>query len=122
MPYCMCASHVPTQFNPGLVLTNIGLNMLSCGAGALAQLNIETGVPIGELEPAIIALVLFNLVAALLPASGRFEEEEDDRRQPGALQVRHLDYRLPLSCANRLDWFDVVNSQARARFAIECCI
>jgi hypothetical protein len=52
----------------------------------LEQLNVETGVPIGDIEPAVIALIAFNLVAALLPASGRFEEEEDDTRQAGSLQ------------------------------------
>jgi hypothetical protein len=56
------------------------------GKGALAQLNIETGVPISEIEPLVLALIAFNTVAALLPASGRFEDTEDDRRQPGALQ------------------------------------
>ena len=64
------------------------LGEATTGKGALAQLNVETGVSMAELEPAVVGLVIFNLVAALLPASGRFEEEEDDTRQAGSLQVR----------------------------------
>jgi len=61
---------------------------LITGKGALAQLGLETGIPIFELEPLILAGIAFNLIAALLPASGKFvpDEEELDEREPGALQ------------------------------------
>ncbi|XP_066307574.1 photosystem II 22 kDa protein 1, chloroplastic-like [Miscanthus floridulus] len=50
------------------------------GKGALAQLNIETGVPINEIEPLVIFNVLFFFVAAINPGNGRFiigEGEEE---------------------------------------------
>ncbi|XP_031479737.1 photosystem II 22 kDa protein 2, chloroplastic [Nymphaea colorata] len=49
------------------------------GKGALAQLNIETGVPINELEPLVIFNVIFFFIAALNPGTGKFltDEEED---------------------------------------------
>lgn len=50
------------------------------GKGALAQLNIETGVPINEIEPLVIFNVLFFFVAAINPGTGRFiigESEEE---------------------------------------------
>ena len=50
------------------------------GKGALAQLNIETGVPINEIEPLVIFNVLFFFVAAINPGTGRFiigEGEEE---------------------------------------------
>lgn len=49
------------------------------GKGALAQLNIETGVPINEIEPLVLFNVLFFFVAALNPGTGKFitDEEED---------------------------------------------
>ncbi|XP_027353048.1 photosystem II 22 kDa protein, chloroplastic-like [Abrus precatorius] len=50
------------------------------GKGALAQLNIETGVPINEIEPLVLFNVLFFFIAALNPGTGKFltDEEEDD--------------------------------------------
>ncbi|XP_042516121.1 photosystem II 22 kDa protein, chloroplastic [Macadamia integrifolia] len=42
------------------------------GKGALAQLNIETGVPLNELEPLVLFNVAFFLFAALNPGSGKF--------------------------------------------------
>lgn len=49
------------------------------GKGALAQLNIETGLPINEIEPLVLFNVLFFFVAALNPGTGKFitDEEED---------------------------------------------
>ncbi|KAL6840125.1 hypothetical protein ACP4OV_029935 [Aristida adscensionis] len=49
------------------------------GKGALAQLNIETGVPISEIEPLVLFNVLFFFVAAINPGTGKFVsgEEED---------------------------------------------
>uniref|UniRef100_A0A0A9EX38 Uncharacterized protein n=1 Tax=Arundo donax TaxID=35708 RepID=A0A0A9EX38_ARUDO len=49
------------------------------GKGALAQLNIETGVPINEIEPLVLFNVLFFFVAAINPGTGKFvisDEEE----------------------------------------------
>jgi len=44
---------------------------------------LETGIPVTDIEPLVIALIIFNLVAALLPAKGVFvpEEEPEDRPQ-----------------------------------------
>ncbi|XP_078434621.1 chlorophyll A-B binding family protein [Wolffia australiana] len=49
------------------------------GKGALAQLNIETGVPISEIEPLVLFNVAFFFFAALNPGTGKFltDEEED---------------------------------------------
>ncbi|KAI3414588.1 uncharacterized protein J3R85_016104 [Psidium guajava] len=47
------------------------------GKGALAQLNIETGVPINEIEPLVLFNVLFFFVAALNPGTGKFVTDED---------------------------------------------
>ncbi|KAF8023641.1 hypothetical protein BT93_F0980 [Corymbia citriodora subsp. variegata] len=47
------------------------------GKGALAQLNIETGVPISEIEPLVLFNVLFFFVAALNPGTGKFLTDED---------------------------------------------
>ncbi|THU59662.1 hypothetical protein C4D60_Mb07t04420 [Musa balbisiana] len=50
------------------------------GKGALAQLNIETGVPISDIEPLVLFNVVFFFFAALNPGTGKFvtdvEEEE----------------------------------------------
>lgn len=50
------------------------------GKGALAQLNIETGVPINEIEPLVLFNVAFFFFAALNPGNGKFitDEEEED--------------------------------------------
>ncbi|KAJ6811166.1 putative photosystem II 22 kDa protein, chloroplastic [Iris pallida] len=48
------------------------------GKGALAQLNIETGVPISELEPLVIFNVIFFFFAALNPGSGKFFIDDDE--------------------------------------------
>jgi photosystem II 22kDa protein len=58
------------------------------GKGALAQLGFETGLPIYELDFIILAVIGFNLIAALLPAKGNFiaDEEELAERPKGALQ------------------------------------
>ncbi|KAI3460573.1 hypothetical protein Pfo_017236 [Paulownia fortunei] len=49
------------------------------GKGALAQLNIETGVPISEIEPLLLFNVAFFFFAAINPGTGKFvtDEEED---------------------------------------------
>eukprot|EP00252_Welwitschia_mirabilis_P017478 TRINITY_DN3872_c0_g1_i1.p1 TRINITY_DN3872_c0_g1~~TRINITY_DN3872_c0_g1_i1.p1 ORF type:complete len:286 (-),score=22.10 TRINITY_DN3872_c0_g1_i1:258-1052(-) len=50
------------------------------GKGALAQLNIETGVPVNEIEPLVLFSIAFFFFAALNPGNGRFitDEEEED--------------------------------------------
>ncbi|KAJ0024542.1 hypothetical protein Pint_08181 [Pistacia integerrima] len=49
------------------------------GKGALAQLNIETGIPVNEIEPLVLFNVIFFFIAALNPGTGKFvtDEEED---------------------------------------------
>lgn len=48
------------------------------GKGALAQLNIETGIPIGEIEPLVLFNVAFFFFAALNPGTGKFVTDEDE--------------------------------------------
>nr|DAA05916.1 TPA_inf: chloroplast photosystem II 22 kDa PsbS protein precursor psbS [Acetabularia acetabulum] len=61
---------------------------LLTGKGALAQFGLETGIPITDTEPLVIGLVIFNLVAALLPAKGVFvpSDEEEEEGPKGSLQ------------------------------------
>ncbi|CAI0393122.1 unnamed protein product, partial [Linum tenue] len=47
------------------------------GKGALAQLNIETGIPINEIEPLVLFNVLFFFIAALNPGTGKFVTDEE---------------------------------------------
>ncbi|CAI5499399.1 unnamed protein product [Closterium sp. Naga37s-1] len=47
------------------------------GRGALAQLNIETGLPVWELEPLLLASVAFFFVAAINPGTGKFINDEE---------------------------------------------
>ncbi|MQM20753.1 hypothetical protein Taro_053782 [Colocasia esculenta] len=42
------------------------------GKEALAQLNIETGVPISDIEPLVLFSVAFFFIAALNPGTGKF--------------------------------------------------
>uniref|UniRef100_A0A0E0KX76 Photosystem II 22 kDa protein n=1 Tax=Oryza punctata TaxID=4537 RepID=A0A0E0KX76_ORYPU len=48
------------------------------GKGALAQLNIETGVPINEIEPLLLFNILFFFFAAINPGTGKFLTDDDD--------------------------------------------
>ncbi|XP_073042308.1 photosystem II 22 kDa protein 2, chloroplastic [Primulina eburnea] len=48
------------------------------GKGALAQLNIETGVPITEIEPLILFNVAFFFFAAINPGTGKFLTDDGD--------------------------------------------
>ncbi|KAL2939244.1 Photosystem II 22 kDa protein chloroplastic [Bienertia sinuspersici] len=48
------------------------------GKGALAQLNIETGVPINEIEPLVLLNVLFFFIAAINPGTGKFITDEEE--------------------------------------------
>lgn len=58
------------------------------GQGALAQFGLETGIPITDIDGLVLGLVGFNLIAALLPAKGRFvpDEVEEEERPAGSLQ------------------------------------
>ncbi|XVE60325.1 hypothetical protein DITRI_Ditri05aG0119900 [Diplodiscus trichospermus] len=47
------------------------------GKGALAQLNIETGIPINEIEPLVLLNVVFFFLAAINPGTGKFLTDED---------------------------------------------
>ncbi|KAL5704373.1 hypothetical protein ACHQM5_022813 [Ranunculus cassubicifolius] len=60
----------------GFVFSLIG--EIITGKGALAQLNIETGVPINELEPLVLFNVIFFFFAALNPGTGKFVTDEDE--------------------------------------------
>jgi photosystem II 22kDa protein len=59
-----------------------------CLCRILAQLNIETGVPITDLDGLVLGIIGFNLLAALLPASGKLVLPEDElaERPKGSLQ------------------------------------
>ncbi|CAO2196803.1 unnamed protein product [Urochloa humidicola] len=46
--------------------------------GRLAQLNIETGVPINEIEPLVLFNVLFFFIAAINPGTGKFIIGDDE--------------------------------------------
>ena len=48
------------------------------GKGALAQLNIETGVPINEIEPLVLFNVVFFFIAAINPGTGKFVCDDDE--------------------------------------------
>eukprot|EP01025_Chloroclados_australasicus_P005014 TRINITY_DN1140_c0_g1_i1.p1 TRINITY_DN1140_c0_g1~~TRINITY_DN1140_c0_g1_i1.p1 ORF type:complete len:256 (+),score=40.65 TRINITY_DN1140_c0_g1_i1:891-1658(+) len=56
------------------------------GKGALAQFNLETGIPITDIDGVVAFIAIFNLIAALLPAKGKLilpeDELADDRRGP----------------------------------------
>ncbi|CAI5970684.1 unnamed protein product [Closterium sp. NIES-65] len=47
------------------------------GRGALAQLNIEIGVPVWELEPLLLASIAFFFVAAINPGTGKFINDDE---------------------------------------------
>lgn len=48
------------------------------GKGALAQLNIETGVPISDIEPLVLLNVVFFFLAALNPGTGQFVTDDGE--------------------------------------------
>lgn len=58
------------------------------GKGALAQFDIETGLPLFDTEPLVLGLAAFNLFAAFAPGKGKFipDAEETTDRPAGSLQ------------------------------------
>merc|ERR1712032_109764 len=42
------------------------------GKGALAQFDVETGLPLFDTEPLVLGLIAFNLFAAFAPGKGKF--------------------------------------------------
>ncbi|CAN8288716.1 unnamed protein product [Cochlearia groenlandica] len=48
------------------------------GKGALAQLNIETGIPIQDIEPLVLLNVAFFFIAAINPGSGKFITDDGE--------------------------------------------
>eukprot|EP00270_Netrium_digitus_P016727 TRINITY_DN603_c0_g1_i1.p2 TRINITY_DN603_c0_g1~~TRINITY_DN603_c0_g1_i1.p2 ORF type:complete len:259 (+),score=58.45 TRINITY_DN603_c0_g1_i1:77-853(+) len=48
------------------------------GKGALAQLNIETGVPVVEIEPLVIFSIVFFFLAAINPGTGKFISDDEE--------------------------------------------
>lgn len=60
----------------GIVFSIIG--EIVTGKGALAQLNIETGVPISDIEPLVLFNVIFFFFAALNPGSGKFVTDDEE--------------------------------------------
>eukprot|EP00873_Tetraselmis_striata_P041676 jgi/Tetstr1/461940/TSEL_007018.t1 len=58
------------------------LGELLTGKGPLAQFDIEVGVPLQDTEFFVLALIAFNLFAALAPASGKFVPDEKTKVTP----------------------------------------
>lgn len=73
------------------------------GKGAAGQLGLETGVTnLSEIDGFIAILAVFNLIAAVFPASGKFVPQEDfSDRKEGSLQ------NPSISLANPKEFFGV---------------
>jgi len=67
------------------------------GKGALAQFDVETGLPLFDTEPLVLGLVAFNLFAAFAPGKGKFipDQEELSSRRKGALQDPTISLATP---------------------------
>jgi photosystem II protein len=46
------------------------------GKGILGQLQIETGIPINQAEPLLLAFIAFFLFASINEGSGKFVDEQ----------------------------------------------
>jgi photosystem II protein len=46
------------------------------GKGILGQVGLETGLPLNETEPLLLAFIAFTLFAAINPGSGKFVDEK----------------------------------------------
>jgi photosystem II 22kDa protein len=47
------------------------------GKGPLAQVGFETGIPLNEAKPLLLASIVFTLLAAVNEGRGRFVSEEE---------------------------------------------
>merc|ERR1712094_13411 len=67
------------------------------GKGALAQFDVETGLPLFDTEPLVLGLIAFNLFAAFAPGKGKFipDIEETSSRKKGALQDPSISLATP---------------------------
>merc|ERR1712228_577541 len=67
------------------------------GKGALAQFDVETGLPLFDTEPLVLGLIAFNLFAAFAPGKGKFipDREELSSRRKGALQDPTISLATP---------------------------
>ena len=73
---------------PGSHLTNNCYLQLLTGKGALGQLRLETSLPPAILKASIGAIVLFNLVTALLPQTTFSDENQADvRKRPAGTSI-----------------------------------
>merc|ERR1712157_367378 len=48
------------------------------GKGALAQFDVETGLPLFDTEPLVLGLIAFNLFAAFAPGKGKFIPDQEE--------------------------------------------
>merc|ERR1712241_1034565 len=73
------------------------LGELLTGKGALAQFDLETGLPLFDTEPLVLALIAFNVFAAFAPGKGKFVEdvEEKQARPAGSLQDPSISLLTP---------------------------
>ena len=46
------------------------------GKGPLTQLKLETGIPLADSEPLLLAFIIFLFVASITEGTGKFEAEE----------------------------------------------
>merc|ERR1712060_201945 len=67
------------------------------GKGALAQFDLETGLPLFDTEPLVLGLIAFNLFAAFAPGKGKFipDREESTSRKAGSLQDPKISLATP---------------------------
>merc|ERR1719390_299008 len=67
------------------------------GKGALAQFDVETGLPLFDTEPLVLGLIAFNLFAAFAPGKGKFipDAEEGASRKAGSLQDPSISLATP---------------------------
>jgi len=73
------------------------LGEILTGKGALAQFDLETGLPLFDTEPLVLALIAFNVFAAFAPGKGKFVEdvEEKQARPAGSLQDPSISVLTP---------------------------
>jgi len=73
------------------------LGELLTGKGALAQFDLETGLPLFDTEPLVLALIAFNVFAAFAPGKGKFVEDVEEKqvRPAGSLQDPSISLLTP---------------------------